>query len=255
MSIDTLIRDIKRGETPGRRLVRSLLKAMDSPRAPRIPGFLKPVLRTMYEAHYGVIMLVRWLVTTFYRHPLFQARCASVGRNLGIDALPYVSGHVEIHIGDDVWLGKVDISSGRSIDRPRLIIKDRAQIGWGVVISVSKEVVIEEDVRISFNCRIADGDGHPRQADLRARNAPPAVEDIRPVRICRYAWIGNGSHIMKGVTIGEGAVIGANSVVINDIPPYCLAMGNPAEVYFRNYGRPSKKAAAAEISQPEATKV
>ena len=50
---------------------------------------------------------------------------------------------------------------------------------------------------------------------------------------------------MKGVTIGEGAVIGANSVVISDVPPYCLAVGNPAEVYFRNYGRPSKKAASS----------
>ena len=245
VNIDTLIRNIKRGKTPGHRLVRSLLKAMDRPRAPRIPGFLKPALRVVYEAHFGVILLARWLVTTFYRHPLFQARCASVGKNLSIDTLPFVSGHVEIHIGDDVWLGKVDISSGRLIDRPRLIIKDRAQIGWGVMIGVSKEVVIEEDAMISFNCRIADSDGHPRHADLRARHEPPAVEDIRPVRICRYAWIGNGSHIMKGVTIGEGAVVGANSVVISDIPPYSLAMGNPAEVYFRNYGRPSKKAAAA----------
>jgi acetyltransferase-like isoleucine patch superfamily enzyme len=39
---------------------------------------------------------------------------------------------------------------------------------------------------------------------------------------------------MKGVTIGEGAIIGANSVVISDIPPHSIAMGNPAEVYFRN---------------------
>ena len=43
---------------------------------------------------------------------------------------------------------------------------------------------------------------------------------------------------MKGVTIGEGAIIGANSVVIHNIPPYCLAMGNPAEVILRNVGRP-----------------
>jgi acetyltransferase-like isoleucine patch superfamily enzyme len=44
---------------------------------------------------------------------------------------------------------------------------------------------------------------------------------------------------MKGVTIGEGAVIGANSVVISNIPPYSLAMGNPAEVVLRNFGLPS----------------
>jgi carbonic anhydrase/acetyltransferase-like protein (isoleucine patch superfamily) len=45
---------------------------------------------------------------------------------------------------------------------------------------------------------------------------------------------------MKGGAIGEAAVIGANSVVISDIPLYCLAVGNPAEVYLQNYGRPSR---------------
>lgn len=49
---------------------------------------------------------------------------------------------------------------------------------------------------------------------------------------------------MKGVTIGEGAIIGANSVVISDIPPYCIAMGNPAEVYFRNINRKTRARAA-----------
>jgi acetyltransferase-like isoleucine patch superfamily enzyme len=219
-------------------------KAIVRPRVPRVPGFLKPILRFIYEVHFGVIRVARWLVVVLYRHPLFQARCASVGRNLSIDTLPFIDGHVEIHIGDDVTIGSFSISSGRFLEHPRLIIKDRAQIGWRVGFAVNKEVIIEEDVRISFDCRISDTDGHPLQADLRAQNAPVDLGNILPVRICRYAWIGNGSHIMKGVTIGEGAVIGANSVVISDIPPYCLAMGNPAEVYFRNYGRPSKKAAS-----------
>jgi acetyltransferase-like isoleucine patch superfamily enzyme len=40
--------------------------------------------------------------------------------------------------------------------------------------------------------------------------------------------------IMKGVTIGEGAIIGANSVVVTDIPPHCIAMGNPARVIMKN---------------------
>ena len=61
------------------------------------------------------------------------------------------------------------------------------------------------------------------------------------MRICRDAMIGNGTHIMKGVTIGEGAIISANSVVINDIPPYAIAMGNPAEVIVRGGGRPKDK--------------
>jgi acetyltransferase-like isoleucine patch superfamily enzyme len=221
-----------------------MLKGLLNPRPPRIPSFLKPPLRAYYEARTGVIIVWRWLATVFYRHPLFQARCASFGKNVSIARLPYVSGHVEIHIGDDVSIGSMSVTSGRFIDHPKLIIKDRAQIGWGVDFAVNREIVIEEDARVSFNCRISDNDGHRREADLRAQTAPLDPQDIRSVRICRRAWIGNGAQIMKGVTVGEGAVIGANSVVISDIPPYCLAMGNPAEVYFRDYGRPAVDKAA-----------
>ncbi|MBZ5580680.1 MAG: acyltransferase [Acidobacteriia bacterium] len=244
--MNNLIRKIKKGEGPVYRRIRSLARWIALPRAPRLPTFLKPPLRLLYEAHFGVIMVARLLVTVFYRHPLFQARCASVGKNLVLGGLPFVSGHAEIHIGDDVSLGgRVSILSGGQLEQPKLIIKDRAAINWNVTITVSREVVIEEDALISFDCRISDTDGHPREADLRAQNAPVHAADIRPVRICRNAWIGNGSHIMKGVTVGEGAVIGANSVVISDVPAYSLAMGNPAEVYFRNFGRPAKTKAQA----------
>jgi len=69
------------------------------------------------------------------------------------------------------------------------------------------------------------------------------------------AWMGNGTHILKGVTIGEGAVVGANSVVMSDVPPFALALGNPAEVLIRGYGKPSTAKrkptpAASESSSP-----
>jgi len=51
--------------------------------------------------------------------------------------------------------------------------------------------------------------------------------------------------VMKGVTIGEGAVIGVNSVVVTDIPPYCVAMGNPARVVIKNAGGVTPQAGAA----------
>jgi acetyltransferase-like isoleucine patch superfamily enzyme len=123
------------------------------------------------------------------------------------------------------------------IDAPRLVIGDRVGIGWNSAITVNREVIIEEDVRMP-NCRISDSDGHPRDADRRAANEPPDLKDIRSVRICKRAWVGYGCHIMKGVIIGEGAVIGANSVVMSDIPPYALAIGNPAKVILRDFGRP-----------------
>ena len=43
-------------------------------------------------------------------------------------------------------------------------------------------------------------------------------------------WIGFGSTILKGVKIGKGSIIGANSLVTQDIPEYCVVVGNPAQV-------------------------
>ena len=63
---------------------------------------------------------------------------------------------------------------------------------------------------------------------------------------------------MKGVTIGEGAIIGANSVVISNVPPFALAMGNPAEVLIRGFGKPSTEKRIQKVGkvddQPEAAR-
>ncbi len=51
-----------------------------------------------------------------------------------------------------------------------------------------------------------------------------------PIIIGNDVWIGTGVTILSGVTIGDGAVIGANAVVSKDVPPYAIAVGNPARV-------------------------
>ena len=53
---------------------------------------------------------------------------------------------------------------------------------------------------------------------------------VAPVVIKKNAWVTVGVTVLAGVTIGEGSVIAANSVVTKDIPPHCLAAGNPAKV-------------------------
>jgi len=242
--MNNFLSKIKRGETPLYRAIGNLARFFLYPRSPRLPAVLKPVLRGLYQFHFFLIRFARLALTIFYRHPLLQGRCASIGSNVSIDGLPFVAGPVEVHLGDDVWLGgNMAIQSGRFFDTPVLRVGARTKLNWNLNITVNQEVVIEDDVLISYDCRMSDSDGHPRQMDLRIANAPLDPRDIRPVRICRGAWIGNGSHIMKGVTVGEGAVIGANSVVITDIPPYALALGNPAEVYFKNLGSPPRKPA------------
>ncbi len=246
-SISKLILAVKRGKTPFHRLLRGVLRRLYRPQAPGLPGWMKPPFRFLYELHFFLIVFGRTLITTFYRGPVFVARCSRVGKNLGLDGLPFVSGHVQIEIGDNVWIGgRVSIQSGGMLQAPRLVLKDFAEVGWNVSITVNSEVIIEEHARVAWDCRISDSDAHPRESDLRADNRPPHLEDIKPVRICRYAWVGNGTHIMKGVTIGEGAIIGANSVVLSDVPAYCLAAGNPARVYLKDFGRPSTWQAPAQ---------
>jgi acetyltransferase-like isoleucine patch superfamily enzyme len=251
-SLNDFILKVKRGQGPFYGTLRSVAKGILQPHAPRIPRMLKPPLRLLYEFHFMLIVFWRLVAGLLYRSPLFQSRCASVGKNLTMEGMPYVSGHVEVYVGDNVWLGgKIVILSGSMHDNPKVVIGNNSQLGWNVAISVSKEVIIEDNVYVSFDCRIADGDGHPREADLRAAHMPPKLEDIRPVRICRNAWIGNGAHILKGVTIGEGAIIGANSVVMSNVPPYSLAVGNPARVFMKDFGLPSTGAPAQEQPAPD----
>jgi acetyltransferase-like isoleucine patch superfamily enzyme len=190
-----------------------------------------------------------WLFSYFCREPLFRGRCVSVGRRFRLVRMPYVVGHAKIHIGDDVsFFGKVDIFSGRTLDEPTLIIKDRVDIGHGVTFVVNKQIVIEEDVNVAGAVCFMDSDAHPRDTMERIADLPPRLEEIKPVRVCRGAWIGRNSFILKGVTVGEGAIVGVNSVVVSDIPPYAVAMGNPARVVVKGAPRPAAQAGGKPIS-------
>ena len=203
------------------------------------PRLLFPLLRFLYHLHFAVLFGMRWLLNYFYREPLFRSRCVSVGRNFSMWLMPDITGHPKIYIGDNVnFFGHVGIVSGRIFDEPKLIVEDGVDVGHDVIIVVNKEVVFEQGVKIASGCRFMDTDAHPRDTGLRAANAPPPPDEIKPVRICRNAWIGQNSFILKGVTVGEGAVVGVNSVVVSDIPPFSVAMGNPARVIIKN-PRPS----------------
>ncbi|HDL07913.1 MAG TPA: CatB-related O-acetyltransferase [Desulfobacteraceae bacterium] len=79
-------------------------------------------------------------------------------------------------------------------------------------------------LRSKFNLPGADSDGHPASKG----------ETV----ICNDVWVGRGAVIMSGVTVGDGSVIGAYSVVSKNIPPYAIVAGNPARLIryrFENY--------------------
>ena len=126
-------------------------------------------------------------------------------------------------------------------------LADNVLVGGGTVIDCVLSVIVERDVLISYDCIIVDADNHSllpekRVGDLEAwmnRGFHDWTDTaMASVRICQGAWIGARSIILKGVTIGAGAVVGMGSVVTRDVPPRTVVAGNPARV-IRSVDNPS----------------
>lgn len=229
---------VRRAETPFYRKLKTAVRSIASAQLP-LPEFTHPFLRAGFHTQQTVKWGFSWLCDHLYREPLFRGRCSKVGRNFQLHRMPFVVGHTQIEIGDDVtFYGQVDIFSGRVFDCPKLVIGSNVTVGHGVTFVVNQEVVIGDRVNIASGVQFRDTDSHPRDAEARIAHLPPFPEEVKPVRIGRYAWIGEHSYILKGVTIGEGAIIGASSVVVTDIPAYTIAMGNPARVVVKNGLKP-----------------
>jgi galactoside O-acetyltransferase len=87
------------------------------------------------------------------------------------------------------------------------------------------DIYIGNDVMIAPNVVLATGT-HPVSPELRA----PAHQYNLPIHIGNRVWIGAGAVVLPGVTIGDGSVIGAGSVVTRDIPAGVVAVGSPCRV-------------------------
>jgi maltose O-acetyltransferase len=98
-------------------------------------------------------------------------------------------------------------------------------MNFGCVVLDCAEVHIGKQVAIGPHVQIYTAT-HPLDAELRCSGPELAKE----IRIDDCVWIGGGSILCPGVTIGKGSTIGAGSVVVKDIPPHVLAAGNPCRV-------------------------
>lgn len=138
---------------------------------------------------------------------------------------------MKIHSGVPMLASdKANISIGRyTYGSPKLMTwTDRDKITIGSFCSLADEVVIfgggehrtdwftTYPLRIIFELPGAGQDGHPHTKG--------------ETRIGNDVWIGYGAMILSGVSVGDGAVIGADSVVTRDVPPYTIVAGNPCKV-------------------------
>ena len=137
-------------------------------------------------------------------------------------------------IGEDsIVNAKIDFDGSEGL----ISIGRRCFIGASHLVC-RQRICIHDDVVISWGVTIVDHNSHSLFWTHRRNDVLDWAKghkdwtnvDIRPVEIHEKVWIGFGATILKGVSIGEGAVVGAGAMVTRDVPPYAVVAGNPARI-------------------------
>jgi acetyltransferase-like isoleucine patch superfamily enzyme len=143
------------------------------------------------------------------------------------------------HPDSRIIIGSNNLLNGRLVcesPNSKIIINNNVFIGGGTIIDCLDEVEILDDVLISYQCLIVDHDSHSTELNLRKNDLQNfkkgqmnwSYVKSKKVKISKGAWICAKSIILKGVNIGEGAIVGAGSVVTKDVSPFTLVSGSPA---------------------------
>jgi len=163
-------------------------------------------------------------------------RFAAMGEGSIVHPPALIIGHHVIHVGDDVvvhpgaFFSVVDEHDGTRYEG-RLEIGDHVRIGADMVIACCGSIEIGDEVLTAD--RVYIGDTYHEYRDVTRPVRHQGLHDPRPVRIGRGAFLGINCAVLPGVTVGEGACVGANAVVTDDVPPHSLVVGNPARVVRR----------------------
>ena len=117
---------------------------------------------------------------------------------------------------------------------PRIVIKDNVELNDFVHIGAANYVEIGNNVLMASKVYISDHNhgfySGDEQSDPEMPPSRRLLDAHRKVIIGDNVWLGEFVSVLPGVTIGKGSIIGANSVVSRDIPPYSIAVGTPARV-------------------------
>jgi acetyltransferase-like isoleucine patch superfamily enzyme len=148
---------------------------------------------------------------------LFVGKNVTVGENFHMGVLSWISASEKLTIGRDVLIGKY------------CTIQCNGYIGDGVMIANNVGVIGRIDHDFSeIGVLVSKGRHISKTAAIN--------QDRRSwVEIEGDTWIGYGAVILSGVKIGRGALIAAGSVVINDVAPYDVVLGNPAKPISRRF--------------------
>lgn len=185
------------------------------------------------------IRILKRKIDTQYYHITnslrFKSNNVKIGERWSIIGRIYISNKGDISIGNDF-----NASSGINmnpiggdvilrlicLENAKIFIGDNVQISNSTIFAQTK-ITVEDNVMIGGGCRIWDSDFHSIDFKIRGTKFDKAVN--LPVLIEKDAFIGGGSIILKGVTIGQKSIVAAGSVVSKSIPPNQIWGGNPAK--------------------------
>jgi len=183
--------------------------------------------------------LLQWLMDTHQARYCLSRVAAAEGVRFSPSAI------VRNPIGDNdrIRLGRHTLVEGELAVCEyggRIEIGEHSYVGRGAHVWSGESVKIGSYVLLAHNVNVTDTNTHQLSALERAEHflrtdvhgQPFLKGSIKtgPVEISDHAWLNFGVAVLRGVNIGEGAIIGACSVVTKHVPPYTLAVGNPARV-------------------------
>ncbi|GAA6618016.1 acyltransferase [Scytonema sp. NUACC26] len=160
-----------------------------------------------------------YVETTFSFH-LYRSE-APIGIEYGRGASTYLGTMFDVGPRGRVSLGNYALVHGaRIICDSQIEIGDYALISWNVVLM--------DTYRLPF-----DPTERQRELELLPFRSPRHIDarvPAQPILIGCNVWIGFDACVLPGITIGEGAIVGARSVVTQNVPPYTIVAGNPARI-------------------------
>jgi len=185
---------------------------------------------------YGAVSVPVRLYNFLYTRRLLDYCTAAEGVTFYPQAKIYNSAGPEaIRIGQQcLCMGEILIAGKNG----KVVIGDWCSLSPGTKIWAMEKIELGARVIISHGAQIFDNNSHSLSAQERharfrelrttGRHLQPEEVSHKSVRIEDDVWIGFNSAVLKGVTIGRGAVIGACSVITSDVPAFAIMVGNPA---------------------------
>src|SRR5206468_2951840 len=153
---------------------------------------------------------------------MVMGRSIRIGRHSSVGTMSYIACE-RIQIGEDARIREQVFVGGPSLPESSFTLGSRTIILQLASINPTKPVTIGDDTGIGGHCLI-----FTHGAWLNALDGYPVTYE--PVTLGNSVWLPWRVFVMPGSTIGDGTVIGANSLVAGAIPPYSLALGSPAKV-------------------------